>query len=217
MEIIDLTVNNQTVICSCDTSMVAGEVGVHAVRVSYDDAWSAAASRVLCFSGPSGSAAVMDNGGETPVPCEVVQQPGMLEIGVVGYDKGGTLVITTHMPYASRIRIRPNSSGDSDIPPPEPPTPSIFDQVLGSIGRLDALKTIDKSNLVAAINEVLGRVGTGGGGGGVDFTTDETLSLVDGVLRVNTAGAVEQDNTLPITSAAVHTTVGNIEMLLGTI
>lgn len=52
---------------------------------------------------------------------------------------------------------------------------------------------------------------------GVNFTTDKTLKLEDGVLSVNTAEAVEEDNTLPITSAAVHTTVGNIEILLGTI
>lgn len=54
-------------------------------------------------------------------------------------------------------------------------------------------------------------------GGGVQFTTDETLSLKDGVLSVNTAQQPEPDNTLPITSAAVHTTVGNIEIILQTI
>lgn len=55
--------------------------------------------------------------------------------------------------------------------------------------------------------------------GGVDFTTDETLTLdpETKVLSVNRAEAVEPDNTLPITSAAVHTTVGNIEILLQTI
>lgn len=52
---------------------------------------------------------------------------------------------------------------------------------------------------------------------GTKFETDETLSLIDGVLSVNTAKAVEEDNTLPITSAAVATTVGNIEILLKTI
>ena len=50
-----------------------------------------------------------------------------------------------------------------------------------------------------------------------DFTTDETLILQDGVLSVNTTNEVEQDNTLPITSAGVHATVGNIEALLKTI
>ena len=60
--------------------------------------------------------------------------------------------------------------------------------------------------------------GTGGsGGGGTSFTTDETLTLENGVLSVNTADAVEADNTLPITSAAVQTTVGNINALLETI
>ena len=47
---------------------------------------------------------------------------------------------------------------------------------------------------------------------------DETLKFSkDGVLSVNTTTEVEKDNTLPITAAAVHTTVGNIEVLLGTI
>lgn len=52
---------------------------------------------------------------------------------------------------------------------------------------------------------------------GVNFTTDETLTLKDGVLSVNTASTVENDNTLPITSAAVAVTVGNIEVILKTI
>lgn len=53
--------------------------------------------------------------------------------------------------------------------------------------------------------------------GGVDFTVDETLTLEDGVLSVNRASSPEEDNTLPITSAAVYTTVGNINALLETI
>lgn len=36
----------------------------------------------------------------------------------------------------------------------------------------------------------------------------------DGVLSVDTADIAEQDNTRPITSAAVHTVVGNIDALL---
>lgn len=54
--------------------------------------------------------------------------------------------------------------------------------------------------------------------GGVNFTTDGTLVMNDdGVLSVNTTNYIEQDNTLPITSAGVYTTVGNIEVLLKTI
>ena len=74
---------------------------------------------------------------------------------------------------------------------PPDPTPDVYKQII------DMLNT--------------------GGTTGQGFTTDETLTLKDGILSVNRANAVEEDNTLPITSAAVHTTVGNIEILLGTI
>lgn len=53
--------------------------------------------------------------------------------------------------------------------------------------------------------------------GGVAFQTDETLKLENGILSVNTTDLMEQDNTLPITSAGVYATVGNIEALLKTI
>ena len=54
-------------------------------------------------------------------------------------------------------------------------------------------------------------------GGVAAFETDETLTYENGVLSVNTAKHVEDNNTLPITAAAVATTVGNIEVLLKTI
>ena len=53
--------------------------------------------------------------------------------------------------------------------------------------------------------------------GGVQFETDHTLKLENGILSVNTTNRMEQDNTLPITSAGVFATVGNIEALLKTI
>ena len=62
-------------------------------------------------------------------------------------------------------------------------------------------------------------IGAGTGSGGVNFTTDATLTLdpETQVLSVNTAHDVEQDNTLPVTSAAVFAEVGNINALLETI
>ncbi len=62
------------------------------------------------------------------------------------------------------------------------------------------------------------RSNTNASTGGTSFTTDSTLTLdANGVLKVNTTNSVEADNTLPITSAGVHTAVGNIEVLLNTI
>lgn len=57
----------------------------------------------------------------------------------------------------------------------------------------------------------------------LDYATAEKAGVVrvganllveGGVLRVDTAENVEQDNTRPVTSAAVHTQLGNVEALL---
>lgn len=58
----------------------------------------------------------------------------------------------------------------------------------------------------------------GEGGGLAIYSLDETLNLSpQGRLSVNTAKDAEQDNTLPITSAAVFTEIGNIDALLASI
>lgn len=69
--------------------------------------------------------------------------------------------------------------------------------------------------------------GSGGGSADVPIASETVAGIVrvgenlkisaDGVLSVDTATAVEEDNTRPVTSAAVQTTVGNIEILLKTI
>lgn len=97
---------------------------------------------------------------------------------------------------------------------PSPPTPDAYQKVLAEIGNLEDLTTADKSSLVAAINEILET----GGGGGMNYRIGHGLKVTGGnTLEVDTAEEAEQDNTLPITSAAVYTTVGNIEILLETI
>lgn len=55
------------------------------------------------------------------------------------------------------------------------------------------------------------------GSGGIGYEIGHGLKVNGNTLEVDTAEDVEQDNTLPITSAAVYSTVGNIEILLGTI
>jgi hypothetical protein len=50
---------------------------------------------------------------------------------------------------------------------------------------------------------------------GVQFTTDKTLTLANGVLSVNMATTT--DRTLPIRASDVDVTVGNINVLLGII
>lgn len=81
----------------------------------------------------------------------------------------------------------------------------------------------DKLNPVTSVNGVTAdengnvEITTPDSGGNVDFQIGETLKLENGILSVNTTNDMEKDNTLPITSAGVFATVGNIEALLKTI
>ena len=54
-------------------------------------------------------------------------------------------------------------------------------------------------------------------GGGLPYKIGYGLKVEDNTLMVDAADAVEQDNTKPVTSAAVFTEVGNINALLATI
>lgn len=57
----------------------------------------------------------------------------------------------------------------------------------------------------------------GGTGGGYTIGDGLKLDAATNTLSVDTAEAVEKDNTKPVTSAAVYTEVGNINALLATI
>ena len=54
-------------------------------------------------------------------------------------------------------------------------------------------------------------------GSGLPYKIGYGLKVEDNTLMVDAADAVEQDNTKPVTSAAVFTEVGNINALLATI
>ena len=57
-----------------------------------------------------------------------------------------------------------------------------------------------------------------GGSGTANLQAGENINITEnGVISVLTAPNVEKDNTKPITSAAVYTEVGNINVLLQTI
>ena len=57
----------------------------------------------------------------------------------------------------------------------------------------------------------------GGSGGSYNIGSGLKLDAETNTLSVDTANAVEKDNTKPVTSAAVYTEVGNINALLATI
>ena len=117
--------------------------------------------------------------------------------------------ITTNMAH---ISVAPTGGTEGNPFPATPPT--VEERLRADMGNLADLTTEDKSSLVAAINEVRQT-----GGGGTAYTIGHGLKLdaKTNTLSVDTADKMEQDNTLPITSAAVYVEVGNINALLKTI
>lgn len=117
--------------------------------------------------------------------------------------------ITTNVAH---ISVAPTGGTEGSLFPTIPPTAE--ERLRADMGNLADLTTEDKSSLVSAINEVRRT-----GGGGTAYTIGHGLKLdaKTNTLSVDTADKMEQDNTLPITSAAVYVEVGNINALLKTI
>ena len=151
------------------------------------------------------------DGDTVHIPHEVLAVPGRhARVGVYGADESGVVLPTV---WVSLGKVQPGAdpSGDASADPSLP----VWAQLQKQIGDLDDLKTYNKGNLVDAINEARSSGGSGGGG----YTIGEGLKLdaATNTLSVDTAAAVEKDNTKPVTSAAVYTEVGNINALLATI
>ena len=151
------------------------------------------------------------DGDTVPVPHEVLAVPGRhARVGVYGADESGVVLPTV---WVSLGKVQPSAdpSGDASADPSLP----VWAQLQKQIGDLDDLQTHNKGNLVDSINEARSPGGSGGGG----YTIGDGLKLdaATNTLSVDTAAAVEKDNTKPVTSAAVYTEVGNINALLATI
>lgn len=150
-------------------------------------------------------------GNTVTIPAEVLTTAGRyVRVGVYGTGADGVALPTI---WADLGKVRPGAepSGDASTDPALP----VWAQLQALIGDLDDLTTKAKDNLVAAINEASNSGGSGGGG----YTIGDGLKLdaATNTLSVDTAEAVEKDNTKPVTSAAVYTEVGNINALLATI
>lgn len=151
------------------------------------------------------------DGDTVPVPHEVLAVPGRhARVGVYGANESGVILPTV---WVSLGKVQPGADPSGDVSA-DPALP-VWAQLQKQIGDLDDLKTYNKGNLVAAINEA--RSSGGGTGGGYNIGDGLKLDAATNTLSVDTAAAVEKDNTKPVTSAAVYTEVGNINALLATI
>lgn len=119
------------------------------------------------------------------IPDELLQVPGKLIVYVwVSDTNGGYTEVQVNFPVFARPK-----------PPDYVYTPTEhagFDRLRAEIGDLADLTTEAKTNLVAAINEA---ARSGGGGTKYQIGNGLILDAKTNTLAVDTANAVEQDNT----------------------
>lgn len=193
--------------------LTAGMAKAVTVEFVFSDEWDGLTKTAVFSNGKTTVDVLAANwdGDTVPVPHEVLAVPGRhARVGVYGANESGVVLPTV---WVSLGKVQPGAdpSGDETADPSLP----VWAQLQKQIGDLDDLKTYNKGNLVDAINEARSSGGSGGGG----YTIGDGLKLDPdtNTLSVDTADKVEQDNTKPVTSAAVYTEVGNINALLATI
>ena len=193
--------------------LTAGMAKAVTVEFVFSDDWSGL-TKTAVFSAGRTTVDVLESawdGNKVVVPHEILADAGPIaRVGVYGANADG-LILPTVWVTLGKVMPAAEPSGD----PGADPTLPIWAQLQNQIGDLDDLKTYNKGNLVDAINEARNSGGSGGGG----YTIGDGLKLdaATNTLSVDTAAAVEKDNTKPVTSAAVYTEVGNINALLATI
>lgn len=193
--------------------LTAGMAKAVTVKFVFSDDWDGLTKTAVFSNGKTTVDVLAANwdGDTVPVPHEVLAVPGRhARVGVYGANESGVVLPTV---WVSLGKVQPGADPSGDVSA-DPALP-VWAQLQKQIGDLDDLKTYNKGNLVAAINEA--RNSGGGTGGGYNIGDGLKLDAATNTLSVDTAAAVEKDNTKPVTSAAVYTEVGNINALLATI
>lgn len=131
--------------------------------------------RVYAVGVETRTVVIGDVAAEYEIPHEVLHD-GWLYIGAVGVAQNGEVRLTTAK-LESPLKVSASEDGDAD--PAGIITPEVADQILALIGSVSNLDTTDKSSLVAAINEVLGRITAGGVTSVAGKTGDVTLGAAD--------------------------------------
>lgn len=185
MKTITATVANQNLVISASVISVALSVNSYSLKITYDEEWDDVDAKIVTFRGANGGViAIQDNGEEEGVviPWEVLQCPGKVHVGVVGYIGSIQKLATTGLYDRNTLVVLPESCGLKEA---MTPTPDVYQKLLQAVGDVDAnleeimdiignlenLETEDKTNLVAAINEAYNH------GGGVVPTVEGTTLI----------------------------------------
>lgn len=187
--------------------------GIVGATVSFDfsEDWAGLKKNVV-FIGAK-DVEILDIQDSVNLPPEVVAaQNVIVKVGVVGVNANKKMVIPTL--WADLGTVKPGAPVDMGYDPTLP----IWAQLLSMIGDLRNLNTVDKSNLVAAVNEVMSNSGGGNGAGAGGYYTPVVTQptantmMVSFVPSVATMPAVEPVTiTLPGSDSGQNPAVATVE------
>lgn len=169
-------------------TITSGAVNVYSVRFEFSEEWAGLTKTAVFHAADTTVSVLLDDSNECAIPWEVLQDANRtLCVGVYG-TRGGNIVLPTIWATLGTIQAGV-CLGDSA----QPPTPSVYDQILADIGNLDELETTHKDSLVDAINELWLTGGGGGtGSGNVSSPDIGTIRVLD---REEYDGLQEKDPT----------------------
>ena len=150
--------------------LVSGSVEIYTAEFEFDAAWDGYAKTAVFTDDMGRSAEVALAENTCTIPWEILRAGKYIHVGVYGVngDKRYPTIYT-----ANGLRV---FEGALPANPSQPPSPTEYEQLLSMIGDTSALKTTDKSSLVAAINEIYQ---AGGGGKSVtDAQVNEDGDLI---------------------------------------
>lgn len=203
--------------------LVAKSIKIYTAEFILDEEWDGFTVTAVFENGGVRYEQPLLEGTSCVIPWEVLEKPGYLYISVYGIKGDQRRVSMVSGGQFVRSGAEPGEKTQE-------PTPDQYEQLLNALGsKQDKLSGVPGQVVgFDADGNAVAQVWSGGGSGGAMIpATDESLGGIivgdnlkitkEGVLSVDTADNAESDNTRPITSAAVHTQLGNIEVLLGTI
>lgn len=134
--------------------LVAGTMNIYTASFAFDAAWDGYTKTVV-FRGGDVEREQLLTDDSCEVPWEVLLPGAYLKVGVYGTRDGSRL------PTIWTERTQYINAGAGPTEEAAEPSPTLVEQLTSKVGNLDALKTEDKSSVVAAVNELQE---TGGGG-----------------------------------------------------
>lgn len=164
------------------------------IDFSFDAEWDAYYTKTARFKYNGSYQEVVFTGNECPVP--IISGTNTIQIGVYAGD--------LHTSTAAVVMARKSilcGDGVHDAPPED-----VYNQIMELLN-----EGVSDEQIEAVVEKYMEEHPV------AEYTAGANISIEDSVISVLTTNDAEEDNTRPITSAGVHTQIGNINVLLATI